>query len=399
MKTFRTRQEVGGHPITVALSVLWRALSLRSCRQIRPARSLGFLVPLGTAFGVPLASQAENHLDYRYEYYGEENNRMKILTSSAYFTQAIADRLAINGEFVYDSISGATPLGTHDLAGKAVTTHLKDTRYAGNVTVEDKWSNHTLAPGFACSQESDYTSIGISLNDDIEFNEKNTTVRLGASHNFDRVRHADKKTWSDKNSTEGIIGVSQLLGPATVFDAAFTLGNDSGFLNDPYRMAQYFPSFLPFAIGIPEKRPSHRTKEILYTALIHHFKTLDASLEGSYRFYHDSFGVDAHTTELRWHQWAGKHVIVEPFGRFYYQTAASFYSPQFVDPLPAFYSSDYRLSELYTFDLGCQVTVVVTDHVRAVGGYHRYEMHGLDNTTSDMYPKANVFTCGITVLW
>jgi len=35
-----------------------------------------------------------------------------------------------------------------------------------------------------------------------------------------------------------------------------------------------------------------------------------------------------------------------------------------------------------------------------VAGYHRYEMHGLDSKTqSAMYPKANVYTVGISFLW
>jgi hypothetical protein len=51
-------------------------------------------------------------------------------------------------------------------------------------------------------------------------------------------------------------------------------------------------------------------------------------------------------------------------------------------------------------DYGLQVTGIINDHLRVVAGYHRYEMNGLDGKTSaDMYPKANIFTVGLSILW
>ena len=164
---------------------------------------------------------------------------------------------------------------------------------------DGKLGSHTLTPGFAYSEESDYTSYGLSLNDAIEFNEKNTTLLYGVSHNFDSVRVEQQNNnigktqilWNDKSSTEGFIGVNQLLSPKTTFSADFTFGNDSGYLSDPYRLITYEDSGFAYA----EHRPSHRNKEILYTSVLHYFDPLNASLEGSYRFYHDSYGVYANT--------------------------------------------------------------------------------------------------------
>jgi hypothetical protein len=355
-------------------------------------------LPIGLAFGAPQLLRAENHVDYRYEYYGEENDRMKIETHSVYFEQKLIDSIIAKGEFVYDGISGATPTGTH-VSGKAKTTSVEDTRRAGNVGLDWQLGNHLLSPGFAYSEESDYKSYGISLSDAVSFNDKNTTLQFGVSHNFDDVRQGDRVTWSDKDSTDIIIGVSQLLSPVTIVNAAFTYGYDDGYLNDPYRLAEYQPSFPPFPIGTAEKRPGYRSKEVLNLSATHYFEKVEASLEATYRFHHDSYDVFSHTVDLTWHQHLGKHLIVEPMFRFYTQTAASFYSTQFTDPLPAYLSSDYRLSEFYSLDYGIQATVLINDHLRVVGGYHRYEMRGLDKTTSDMYPKANIFTVGLSILW
>jgi len=392
-------------------------LASLSCHIARQWRRF---LPLGMTFSLARLLRAEDQVDTRYEYYDETGSRMKIETFSVYFEQKLIDSIIAKGELVYDGISGATPTGTHKwnfvgghwVKGAPATVSMWDLRRAANMELDWKIGNQTLTPGFAWSSEHDYLSYGTSLNDAIEFNDKNTILKLGVSHNFDSVRHLDHITWSSKDSTEGVIGVSQILSPKDVLDVAFTFGNDSGYLSDPYRSAEYLPTIggnpLGFGIAVPERRPSHRNKEILFASLTHHFDSLDASLEGSYRFYHDSYDIFAHTVGLTWHQWLGKHLMVEPLFRFYEQSAASFYTTGYEGDFfaalgpngPAgLHSSDYRLSNMFTLDYGLQTTVILTDHLRVTAGYHRYEMRGLDNTSADMYPKANVYTVGLSIVW
>ena len=230
-------------------------------------------LPLGLVFGVPQILRGENQLAYRYEFYSEENNRMQIETHSVYFEQKLLDKVTAKGELIYDGISGATPTGTHNSKGKAKLTHVTDLRRAGNIGLAWRFGNHTLTPVFAFSKEHDYLSYGLSLNDAIEFNQKNTVFNYGISHNFDSVRHNDGATWSSKGSTEVLIGISQLLSPKDILNVALTYGNDSGYLNDPYRAAEYHPSFFPpnVTTAVPERRPAHRNKEILFGSLTHHF--------------------------------------------------------------------------------------------------------------------------------
>jgi hypothetical protein len=372
--------------------------------SLRPVR---LILPMSLAFGGWQAARGENQVDYRYEYYSEDNNRMTINTHSVYFEQKLIDAIIARGELTYDGISGSTPVGTvNPLTGAPYLTHLQDIRRAESVELDTTLGRNTLTPGFAHSLESDYESYGLSLNEVMNFNEKNTALQFGFSRDFDSVLDDNSpRVWHEKQSTEGIIGISQLLSPKTIFTAAVTFGNDSGFLSDPYRKAEFTPNGFPSGIGVPDRRPSHRNKEIFHTSLTYFVSPLNASIEGSYRFYHDSYGVFSHTLDLSWHQWLGGHVIVEPSFRFSGQSAADFYTVNFsgpfnpFEPPPGVYSSDYRLSELYTVDFGLEATIVVNRHVHLVGGYHRYEMHGLDDTVSGMYPQANVFSAGLSILW
>jgi len=354
-------------------------------------------------------AHGENQLDYRYEYYKEDNSRMTIETHSIHFEQQIVDSIVARGDLTYDGISGATPNGITDPTGKPYIANLKDIRRAESVEVDAKLGNHTLRPGFAHSLESDYESYGVSLGDAIDFNEKNTTLQYGVSHNFDSALSSPvnpPRVWKEKQSTEAIIGISQLLSPKTIFTAAFTFGNDSGYLSDPYRVAAFYPFGPGFVVAEPDNRPSHRNKEVLFTSLTYFVAPAHASIEGSYRFFHDSYGVFSHTIDLSWHEWLGSHVIIEPHFRFSEQSAADFYTTYFTGtfnpgaPPPGSYSSDYRLSELYTLDYGLQATFVIDKNTRIIAGYHRYEMYGLDSSTpSSMYPKAHVFTIGFSILW
>ncbi len=367
---------------------------------------------LGLAFLAQLFSSSrvhgENQVDYRYEYYDEDNNRMRIETHSVYFEQKLIDAVTAKGELVYDGISGSTPSGTYKFpasAGKIILDNLHDIRRAVNLNFDCQLGNQTLTPGFAYSKESDYESYGLSLNDAITFNDKNTILQFGISHNFDSVLNelisGAPRAWQDKASTEAIIGISQLLTPKTIFSANFTFGYESGFLSDPYRLTEFVYPGHQFGVVRNENRPGVLSKEIFLTSITQFIQPLNASIEGSYRFYHDSYDVYANTLSLTWHQWLGKHVILEPAFRFYEQSSASFYSPLFqTDPASVnYFSSDYRLSEFYSLDAGIQATVIVNDHLRLIAGYHRYEMHGLDDTVAAMYPQANIFTVGLSILW
>ena len=405
----------------------YKFVNKKSGTTIQKSSNRCLHLQLGLAFLAQLFSasraHAEDQLDYGYEYYKEDGNRMTIETHSVYFEQKLTDSVTTKGELVYDGISGSTPTGMINAStGQPKYTQLQDIRRSGNIEFDCKLGLNTLSPGFAYSKESDYQSIGLSLNDAMEFNEKNTTLQYGISHNFDSVRveqpnNYTGKTmtlWNDKSSTEVFIGISQLLSPKTTFNAAFTFGNDSGYLSDPYRLVGILPINQPpinFVQGYPENRPSHRNKEVLFTSLTHYYDSLNASLEGSYRLYHDSYGVVANTVGLTWHQWLGSHFIAEPFFRIYEQSAASFYTygsrgsvylTKYGTYAASDYaSSDYRLSEFYSTDMGLLATAVINAHLHIFAGYHRYEMHGMDGgaTPSAMYPKANVYTVGLSILW
>ena len=349
--------------------------------------------------------RTEDHLDYKFEYYAEENGRIEVETHSAFAEKSLGSKLALQVEYVHDVISGATPTGGPPPPGsaKVPTADMEDVRDAGNIVLDWRFGDHTFSPQFAYSVESDYESFGFSATDAIDFNEKNTTLVLGIAQTLDRIQPLFWSAPRHKDSTDILIGVNQLLSPKTIFTANFTFGYSWGYLADPYKRIRFDDYPDPTAV-FPEQRPDHKAREIVYLGLTHFIGELNGSAEASYRFYHDSFGIWSQTVTLAWYQKIGKHVVLSPMFRFYDQTAADFYhvrlpgdpsDPDNPTPIPDSYSADYRLSSMETLTFGIKATVKINEHVGLDAAFNRYEMYGSDGVTpKGQYPKANVFTVG-----
>jgi hypothetical protein len=378
--------------------------SAASCRRLAVALAL-------YCFGRSQAA-AENHVDYKFEYYAEESDRILVRTHSALFEQKLAPDVALKGAFVYDGISGATPTGGPPPAGskQVPTVELDDTRLAGYVEPRFKFGRNTLAPQVAYSAEEDYESLGLSLNYLVDFNKRNTTLNLGVAHNVDRVTGFYLgNRWEDKTVTDMLAGLTQVLTPTTLFNATLTMGTASGYLADPYKGFRFTGYPDPEAL-FPEKRPGHRTKQILSTTLTQSLEPLDASPELTYRFYHDSHDILSHTVTLEWFQSLGPRLIVAPLVRYYHQSEAYFYrlsydaDPTYPQtppvPLPQFYSADYRLSLFRSLTYGISLTFKVGRHMVFDAAYKRYDMVGLDGETpQSSYPTANIYTVGFRIFF
>ena len=373
---------------------------------------------------------AEDHADYRFELYQEDNNRITVTTHSALFDLTISPHLQLNGEYVADSISGATPTGaappnqyhylsdadlglppgtlppgtiTGNTNSSAVPlTQMHDFRQSASLQGTISFGRHHFTPQLSYSEESDYVSIGTALNYSLDLNEKNTTLNLGWSRSTDRAID-DLGKWRDKISDDFLIGFNQLLGPKTFLTFNFTYGHSDGYLNDPYRIivaANAPQTDANNPSGIYERRPSQRDKFIAYTSLTQFITPLHGSLEGSYRLYHDTFGVTAHTVSLAWYQKIGESLVLSPSFRYSRQSAADFYYEILPDinNVPKYFSPDYRLSEYQTFTYGLTLNWKVQKWLSIDAGYKRYIMEGLDNVTSKAaYPSANVFTVGARI--
>ena len=382
---------------------------------LRSRHPLAFALVIGLPVLLAQRLRGEDQFGYRFHNYQEDGRRIHVQTHSALFEFSPRPTLTLSGEVVYDAISGASPTGVPPPTrnGQVPLAHLEDVRTAGNFSAAVRWGgNQTTTPQFAYSLENDYESTGLSLNHAIELNQKNTTLALGLAYTYDEIF---PKFWNGnkdyKNSSDTLIGVSQLLGPRTIFAANLTFGTSHGYLADPYKRFR-FSDYPLESVTFDEKRPGHREKQAGYFSLTHFVTSLNGSAELTYRLYHDSYGIFSHTVGAGWFQKIGAHILISPMFRFMDQSAADFYAVQRRgdptippdDPfspgvaIPRAYSADYRLSALQTFTYGLSVAVKLKDRVSLDLSYQRYVMSGKDQVTSaSAYPSANIFSGGFRV--
>jgi hypothetical protein len=372
----------------------------------------------GTLLAVllPRAARAEDAISYKYEDYREMGGRVVIRTQGTYLEKDIGTDYHFKAQGILDSIAGATPTGQPAPTGsrEVPLSHLQDERKAWNAELARQFPGINVAVGVGNSRESDYVSNGWSLNTVTDFNQKNTTLLLGVAGTEDKIRVFYQPTRARKHANDLIAGVTQLLSPSMSVTANLSWGRQTGYLADPYKVVEKGVEVIPgvvLPLTYAENRPGERDKWTLFVSTNRAFPGARAAAEASYRFYHDTYGTNAHTIDTAWFQRIGEKLIFRPGFRFYDQTAASFYRyrldgtnlmPTVGAPRPQgpFYSSDYRLSAMQTFTYGAKLIWHGPAGLEFDAAFERYDMRGTDRVTpQSAYARANITTLGVKYAW
>jgi len=333
-------------------------------------------------------AKAEDRIDFKFYHYREDDDRIRVISPAFFYEKQISPTTIIKLDGVYDAISGATPTGappvpktgvetktagdhhattgatgmvtTPDEHAKSIslpdselnvpTIEVEDERLAGTIELIKKLDRHALSGQLAYSNERDYDSIGIAVKNNTHFNNKNTTLLAGIAYSHDVVDLVPGPGTDNKDVVDMLLGITQILGPKTLLSANFAFGYMTGYLDDPYKVVEIN------RVLTAERRPGQKHKEIVRLALNHRVDPLDGTIESSYRFYDDSFGITGHTAELAWYQDIGDNLIVRPMVRVHDQSAARFYAVRFSGS-PTEYSSDYRLSALDAISYGVKLVI------------------------------------------
>ncbi len=387
-------------------------MSSLSDRSFRPLLLAGILVWLA-----PRATRAENSLSYKYESYQEMGGRIAVQTRGAVVEQDLGTDMHLKLDGVIDTITGATPTGVPAAAGSNqvdLSELHPERRKAWNADFSRQFPGINVSIGLGNSRESDYVSNGWSVNTLTDFNQKNTTLLAGLAGTDDKIKVFYQGPRARKHTHDLILGVTQLLDPHTALTFNVTWGRAEGYLADPYRLVQKTTEIVP-GISLPltfgENRPGSREKAIALVGVNRAFNELHGAIDATYRYYHDTFGTSAHTVDLAWFQHVGEKVILRPGVRFYSQSAASFYhydldqtsitptagAPRASGP---FYSADYRLSQLQSFNYGLKVIWKATERLDLDAALEQYDMRGTDGVTpQSAYPRARTITFGGKIYW
>jgi hypothetical protein len=385
-------------------------------RRVRQPVPSSALLAAALALCAPRPSaRADDSIAYKFENYREDDNRITVETQSGVVDQDVGSfgHLSLTGTI--DAVAGATPTGRPAPEGsdQVVLTEIHTRRKAWSGSYAEQIKGFNIDVGFAESREPDYVSRGWSVNTLTDFNEKNTTLRVGIAGTSDRVEVFFEPAYLPKHTTSAIAGITQVLDPLTFVTVNFTLSGDDGYLSEPHKFVEKGVEIFPGVVleeSFGENSPNERQSGSMFAAVNHAFPKLSGAIEGTYRLYTDTYGIVAHTFGVSWLQHVGSRLILEPEARYYQQSAARFYhynldSTSIVpthDPVGAapYYTSDFRLSAEDDFTIGLKATVKVTDRLQLVAAFERFEMHGRDGVTpSSAYPRAGISTVGAKFSW
>ncbi len=218
---------------------------------------------------------------------------------------------------------------------------------------------HTFGTGLLTldglySTESDYTSSTLIGNYTQYFAENNTSLQLGVVRSWDKVFPKTKSWKKDKNVTTINANFSQIISTKLIFQLLSTYTENSGLLSDNYKL-------VPIKINGTDSLfdPIHPDLIIRRAAAVSlKYRLTDkSSLQLGYRYYWDSWNLNADTYSADYQRYLSKHVILGLGWRTNMQTQAFFFKP--VYPAPEQYmTTDIKLDAGYSNEL--QMNLILT---------------------------------------
>lgn len=349
--------------------------------------------------------------------------RMDVATDQLSLTVPIYDRFEIKLNAIRDITSGASVITNIPFFGQTVPlvsgATIRDRRQVVDVTGAYYGDQFYADVNIGESSENDYKSKFISTNYRHYFNDKSTTLILGASFNDDTTWGKFDPTdpfsfpsvYNKRHGHELLAGVSQILDANSV--ATFIIGNNYnyGFLNEQYRSAQIFADNNFFSVL--DKRPDTHSQWTAVGRYSHYFEKTNSALHAEYRYAYDSWRAHSHTLDTKWRVDLGSGWTISPGLRYYTQQAADFYSPFFTqlpDPLvfehgffvvsPTPMSSDYRLAGFGVISPSLEVSKLFDAGLLLRASYQRnirkrkYELFSSTGGSFDDY-NSNLFSVSV----
>ncbi len=283
---------------------------------------------------------------------------MDITGESVLVRKKFSEQFAVEANYFVDKVSGASV----DVLSTASV--IKDERKQKSVSLEYIHDKTSYNLSYTNSVERDYISntTHFSLSQDM-FGDL-TTVTLGFTDTRNKVGENTGSAfkpiinWLGHSETRSFeAGLSQVMTKNLITGATLEVITDQGFLANPYRSIRYCAD--P-AITVPceggglygaQIYPNTHTSTAV-EARAKYYLPWRAAASVSYRYFTDTWGIKANTTELGYTHPISNLWILEGRVRFYDQNHATFYSDLFP-------SVDYQNFEARDQNLAAQTNTTV----------------------------------------
>ncbi len=251
------------------------------------------LIAVGHADVLP-----DDRTDLLYHYF--EGGGMEVQGPSVLIRKKIGDSVSLSYQYYLDMISSASI----DVVTQA--SPYKEKRVQQNFGVDYLHNNTLYSFGYISSIEPDYNSKTAFFNVSQSLFGDLTTINFGFTQGWDVVGKVDKGIVqpfrADADRRNYSVGLSQVLTRNTLLGLNLETDDSDGYLHSPYRSVRYLDPTVERGYSYePERYPDTRTSNAA-SAQIKYYLPFHAAVDGTYRFYTDTWGILANTFELGYTQ-------------------------------------------------------------------------------------------------
>lgn len=295
--------------------------------------ALALLACVAAGHGAPAFAGvlAEDRADALYHRY--QGGGVTIDGPSVLVRKKIGENFAVNANYYMDFVTSAS------IDVKLSASEYKEKRTQKSLGFEFLHGKTTYTANVINSKESDYTAdtatFGLSQDMFGDLTTISMGFRRGWNHVYRNVKDADGNRARDPNFAQQMdtraysVGISQILTRNMIASLSLEAITDEGFLNSPYRSVRYLAPADPrgFALQSEIYPRTHTSQATAF--ILKYYLPWRAAIEGNYRFYTDSWGVNANTLDITYTHPAWRRWIFEGRLRYYTQGQADFYSDLF----------------------------------------------------------------------
>jgi hypothetical protein len=345
-------------------------MNLRSTIRL-PALASLLLAASSAAFAAVLPDDRADVLYHRYDGGG-----VTIDGPSLLLRKKFAEKYSVSANYYMDMVSSAS------IDVMTTASPYKEERTQGSLAFDLLQGKTQYSVSYTLSDENDYTANTASLDLTQDIFGDLTTVSFGFSQGWDEVRKRGDTAFQESVDRRNYrFGLQQIVTPQLMAGLNYEVITDEGFLNNPYRSVRYLDDTSARGFSYqPELYPQTRTSNAI-AINARYYLPYRAAIHGEYRYYTDTWGIDANTASVGYtHPW-GKRWIFEAGYRWYDQSAADFYS----DLFPRVDAQNFlaRDKELSTF----------TSHMFSLGATYELSSLGWDrirrSTINLFYDRIN----------
>ncbi len=336
------------------------------------ALALALLVPLSLSF--PGKAHAEDGIAVGSSIFRETGGplHMTVLVPTAKASKDIGEAVTVRAGWTADVVSGASvavvdaPAAKVDAISSATVT---DTRHAFSGGVELHDGPSALGVGYTHAFENDYLSNAFDVSARTELWDHDTLLEISYARAFDEVCDlagafdpvmkprldsskgcfSDFKTRRDRDLDMHTWQASwtQALTPVLSLQVTGTAQLSHGFQSNPYRAVRIGRT------AAQEHHPIDRARYALGAGLRLWLAPLRGALQTYARAYRDTWDITSITGELAYDQTLIGQLRLRGRARYYTQTAAAFYSDDYVlDPHGQYFTGDRELSDMQSLLAG-----------------------------------------------